>query len=90
MSKRDFSLKSVYLSFAAVLAVVAAKEDYAEMNRIAAYLGYSWEPYEVETEDGWILTLLRITAVDGVELSKSEENKDKPPVLMQTGAGGAG
>ena len=73
MSKRDFSVKSVYISFAAVLAVVSAsaKEDYTEMNRIAAYLGYSWEPYEVETEDGWILTLLHITAVDGVELSKS-------------------
>ena len=60
------------------------------MNEVAASLGYSWEPYVVETEDGWLLTLLRITAVDGIELSKSEENKDKPPVFMQNGAGGTG
>ena len=56
------------------------------MDAIADKYGYSWKPYVVETEDGWFLTVVRLTAVDGVELSKSEEMKDKPPVFMQHGA----
>ena len=55
------------------------------MDKVAAKYGYSWKPYEVETEDGWFLTVMRITAVDGVELSKSEEMADKPPVFLQHG-----
>ena len=43
--------------------------------------GYDWEPHEVETEDGWYLTIFRITGVNGRSLP-FEEKKDKPPLLI--------
>ena len=55
------------------------------MQRNAAKYGYSWEPHEVDTEDGWKLTLLRITAVKDVPI-----RSDKPPVIMIHGAFGNG
>lgn len=45
-----------------------------------------WEPYTLETEEGWFLTIFRITGVKGEKLYLKEENKDKLPVLVQHGA----
>ena len=49
--------------------------------------GYDWEPHTVETEDGWYLTIFRITGANGQKFPLAEENKDKPPILIQHGAG---
>ena len=44
--------------------------------------GYGWEAHEVETEDGWFVTVFRITQANGQDLTKS----DKPPILLQHGS----
>ena len=59
--------------------------DYSAMDDIADGYGLSWEPHQVDTDDGWRLSLLRITA-DYDEPIKS----DKPPVFMIHGAYGTG
>ena len=48
--------------------------------------GYDWEPHVVETEDGWYLTIFRITGANGKKFPLAEENKGKPPILIQHGA----
>ena len=48
--------------------------------------GYEWEPHVAETEDGWFLTVFRITAVKGKALP---EDPTKPPILVMHGAGQA-
>ena len=63
---------------------------YPDLAEIADVFGYGWEAHKVETEDGWFLTLFRITSVDGERLSTRPENRDKPPLLMQHGASGNG
>ena len=46
------------------------------------YEGYTWEPYETVTEDGWHLSLLRITGkVDGSVSTR----KHHTPVLITHG-----
>ena len=55
------------------------------MHDIAEQYGYEWEPHQVETEDGWVLSLIRITAVNGEPIKT-----DKPPLLMQHGAYSSG
>ena len=39
------------------------KETYAEFDAVAK--GLDWEPHKVETEDGWFLTIFRLTGVKG-------------------------
>lgn len=36
-------------------------ERFAQFEKSIGYWGYSWEPYEVTTKDGFRLTLFRIT-----------------------------
>ena len=44
----------------------------------------AWEPYQVKTEDGWFLTIFRITGeVDSEPNYLKDENKEKLPVVMQ-------
>ena len=59
--------------------------EYLEFEEIAAKYDYSWEPHKVDTEDGWQLTLLRITAVKDVPIQS-----EKPPVFMIHGATDSG
>ena len=59
--------------------------DYEDMDNVTAGFGYSWEPHQVDTDDGWRLSLLRITAVRDVPIKS-----DKPPVFMIHGAFGTG
>ena len=48
--------------------------------------GYSWEPYEVETEDGWTLTLFRITGhADSSGEATHREHMHAAPVLVTHG-----
>ena len=44
-------------------------------------LGYSWEPFEVTTEDGYILSLWRIPG----SIDESQNSMKKPPVLFLPG-----
>ena len=88
LQRNIISVRSRCLLFGVSLlstSLISAQDNdlsYKEMDETAESYGYSWKPYVVETEDGWLLTVFRITAVDGVELSQSEENIDKPPVFM--------
>ena len=59
--------------------------EYPEFEEIAAKYGYGWEPHTVYSEDGWKLTLLRITAVKDVPIQS-----EKPPVFMIHGATDSG
>ena len=59
--------------------------DYSDMNDIADGYGFSWEPHQVDTDDGWRLSLLRITAVYDEPIKS-----DKPPVFLIHGAYGTG
>lgn len=49
--------------------------------------GYEWEPHEVKTEDGWHLTMFRLTGRLGERPALDSEHKDKLPVLLQHGYG---
>ena len=43
----------------------------------------AWEPYQVKTEDGWFLTIFRITGkVDSEPNYLKDDNKEKLPVVM--------
>ena len=69
----------------------ADREKYPEFAKIAHMDSYDWEPHTVETEDGWFLTLLRITGVDGEKFETRNPNMaDKPPILIQHGATDSG
>ena len=70
---------------AAVSAQSAAdKEKYALWTSTCDKWGFEWEPYEMETEDGWTVTMFRITKADGKD---TRGGNGKPPVLMMHGAG---
>ena len=45
--------------------------------------GYEWEAYESETEDGWYITMFRITGVVGDDSIKPVE--ERMPLLIQHG-----
>ena len=47
---------------------------------IMGYAGYTWESYEVATDDGWNLALYRITGVEGGE--PIERASDIPVLVM--------
>ena len=59
------------------------KERYSKLdNAMKGAGGYDWEPHTVETDDGWFITMFRITGANGKKFPKAEENKDKPPILI--------
>ena len=45
--------------------------------------GYTWEPFEVTTEDGYILTTFHITGKQG----EDPQELTKPPILLNHGLG---
>ena len=58
------------------------KANYPRWADAMDYEGYTWEPYQTVTEDGWHLSLLRITGrVNG----KSSAEKHSTPVLIVHG-----
>ena len=50
------------------------------------YWGYTWEPIEVKTDDGWTLTTFRVTGKNGEE-EAPERDESLNPVLMMHGQG---
>ena len=56
---------------------------YARWNAAMEKEGYTWEPYEVETKDGWFLTLFRITG--RANAAGHEHMEDRAPVLITHG-----
>ena len=75
---------------AAALAVATAnaqtdyeREQYPSFASIMDKEGYTWEPYTVETKDGWYLTLFRITGrTDG---RVEHDGRHHAPVLITHG-----
>jgi len=49
--------------------------------------GYEWESHDVKTDDGWHLTMFRVTGRNGENPAQNDEHKDKLPVLLQHGFG---
>ena len=60
------------------------RSKYQSWTDVCDKNGYEWEPYTVETADGWFLTLFHITKVKGEAL---QAGSDKPPIYFQHGAG---
>ena len=59
------------------------KMQYARWSAAMEKEGYTWEPYQVETKDGWYLTLFRITGrTDGLV---KHDGKHHAPVLITHG-----
>ena len=74
------------LSCVAALAGLAAawkKGQYPRMESEMKYYKYKWEDHKVTTEDGYELTVFRITGH-----KKKKFTPDKPPVLIMDGQGG--
>ena len=40
-------------------------QDYSDFEAIAYWAGVDWEPYLVETEDGWLITVFRLLGRNG-------------------------
>ena len=55
--------------------------EYSEFAESCEEWGYTWEAFKVITEDGWELTLFRITGTDEELFEQSE----KAPILFQHG-----
>ena len=73
-------------AFAVAAANAQSSEDmmqYARWNAAMDRVGYTWEPYEVETKDGWHLTLFRITGRRDGNVMHSDEHH--APVLITHG-----
>ena len=43
----------------------ADKKKYSKFHLALAEYGYEWEPHKVKTEDGWHLTMFRLTSHNG-------------------------
>lgn len=55
---------------AATGCLAATEEEqakYASWSKVMDNLGLNWDPYQVKTEDGWFLTMFRITGEVGAE-----------------------
>ena len=57
---------------------VEEEEKYTEFEELIGAHGYTWEPYKLKTEDGYHLTMFRITGKEGVEADSSQR---KPVIL---------
>ena len=80
-------MKTFTVSAIIAAAINATPEDKANYPRWAdalEYEGYTWEPYTTVTEDGWHLSLLRIT---GRTNDNSNVEKHSTPVLVTHGLG---
>ena len=51
---------------------------YPEFEELIGAHGYTWEPYKLKTQDGYHLTMFRITGKVGVEADSSQR---KPVIL---------
>ena len=79
---RKFACVISALACMALAQTEEEREKYAQWTEVCDRFGYEWEPHEVETEDGWFVTVFRITKAKGQDLTKSE----KPPILLQHGS----
>ena len=61
-----------------------AKANYPEFAYEMDYYsgGYKWEPHEVTTEDGYILTVFHITGRKNCVYSYCNRDSDKPSILF--------
>ena len=79
--------KYLFASAAIVAGGVLAQSDeqrekYAKWNDVMDMWGYTWEPYEVTTDDGYILTTFHIT---GKKDGTVENDPNKPTVIFNHG-----
>ena len=51
-------------------------------------MGIEWEPHTVKTEDGWNITIFRLTGRTGIysKLYEQDEHKDKLPLYFAHGS----
>ena len=87
MHMRILSALMLYLVAVSLNGCLAASDIerayYADWAEVCDYLGLTWKPYQVKTEDGWYLTMFRITGEVGSQPNYlKDENQDKLPVIM--------
>ena len=41
------------------------KDEYPEFDSTMQKFGYQWEPIKVQTEDGWVLSIVHVTGRHG-------------------------
>ena len=58
-------------------------KDYERWGEVMNKEGYTWEAYKTTTDDGWHLTLFRITGRE----NEAPTEKHETPVLVQHGLG---
>ena len=75
---RLLTFAAAALPFFASAQTQEEREKYAKWTEVCDRFGYEWEPHVVETEDGWFITIFRITNAKGQDLTKSE----KPPIMI--------
>lgn len=49
--------------------------------------GYSWEAFQVTTEDGYILTTFHVTGKNGLSHEELPRNESLMPLVMMNGSG---
>ena len=86
MISRTLSSLPLLVVFLAELALSQTAEEkalYPDWSKVMKEQGYMWEPHTVVTEDGWYLTLFRITGRNG---KLTTPDPLKYPILVQHGA----
>ena len=86
MRSSIFAQVAILLAGTALAQSAEERDKYSRWTEACDRFGYEWEPHVVETDDGWYLTVFRITAVKGKPLPF---DSSKPPILIQHGAGHA-
>ena len=81
-------MMNVLMKFAAALCAIGTvtaqtdeqKKQYKKFH--VSNTPYAWEPYKLKTEDGWHLTIFRITGPKDAPNYENPEHKDKSPILL--------
>ena len=69
------------LSLTASLVAASHDDEYTRFAVLMRALGYTWEPLEVHTEDGYILTTFHVTG----NVNSGPFEPTMPPVLINHG-----
>ena len=80
------SIFASLVSFAALVSAQTASDliKYPEYARFMHHYGYTWESFEITTDDGYILTTFRVTGNKNMEVTPDESLN---PVMLMHGLG---
>ena len=89
-------MNDIYKFFVALIALIM-NSSFAQLDTERAYfpvfaesadlVGVTWQHHYAKTEDGWYLSMFRLTGlVDKQPNYLQDKNKDKLPIIMQHGS----